>query len=270
MLCIIKTEFIKLKRYHILLIGMIGMAFPAILSVFTQTVSTSEAKIQNFDISALFGSTIWNSITIFMPVIFTLIGGYIINREYSDDTLKNILTVPITFQRFMLSKLITMGILSLVFGFYNYIITLLVGILADIPGMSVSILVKGLLQMLGAAICTYIAILPIVALTSMMPGFFMAGVMVSFMIGYSAMFIKDVTARSLYPVLAGWTVIRFDTNKFMNTTEPANLILSILSLACMILVTVVIVGMWHEPRISEKSKKSKKSGIFLRKGQKTK
>ena len=64
MLRIIKTEFEKLKRLHILLIGM---AFPAILSVFTQAVVTEEGKVHNFDFAALMGSSIWNSVTIFMP-----------------------------------------------------------------------------------------------------------------------------------------------------------------------------------------------------------
>ena len=87
MICIIKAEFIKLKRLHILLIGMIGMTFPSILSIFTQKVSIPEKQIRNFDFTTLFNHTLWNSTTIFMPVIFTLIGGYLINREYKDDTL---------------------------------------------------------------------------------------------------------------------------------------------------------------------------------------
>ena len=44
MLRIIKTEFEKLKRSHILLVGLIGMAFPSILSVFTQAVVMREPK----------------------------------------------------------------------------------------------------------------------------------------------------------------------------------------------------------------------------------
>ncbi|MFT8352106.1 ABC transporter permease [Clostridium saccharoperbutylacetonicum] len=268
MLRIIKTEFLKLKRSHILLIGLIGMTLPAILSVFTQAVATPEATTGNFDYFALFSSTIWNSATIFMPVIFTLIGGYLINREYTDNTLKNILPVPVSFQRLLFGKLLAMGILSVLFGFYSYAVTLVVGLLSGISGLNAAVLFTGLLQMLGTAAFTYIAILPIIAFTSRKRGIFMGGVIVSFLFGYSAMFIKNVTMRSLYPILSGLTVMGVDTGTFMNTSEPGKLSLSILSLTLMLLITTVIVMMTNSPQTASKRKKHKARSMFLRPGQK--
>ena len=93
MLSIVLTEFQKIKRYHILLVGIIGMTLSPVLGIVTQNVAMEEAKNPNFDLGALVNNTIWNNAAIFMPVIFTLIGGYLIRREYTDDTLKNILTV---------------------------------------------------------------------------------------------------------------------------------------------------------------------------------
>lgn len=267
MLCVIKTEFEKLKRLHILLIGLIGMAFPAILSVFTQAVITEEGKMQNFDFAALMNSSIWNSVTIFMPVIFTLIGGYLINREYTDNTLKSILQVPLTFRRLLLGKLLAMGYLSVLFGLYSYVITLVVGLLSGVPGVSVAILVKSLWQMVGIATCTYITILPVIAFTSKKPGAFMGGVVVSFIIGYCGMFIKNAIGRSLYPILAGLTVVRFDTGTFMNTSEPANFTLSALSLAVMLLLAVMIVTLTNPSEAATKNQKHKKSNLLLRSGQ---
>ncbi len=268
MLRIIKTEFLKLKRFHILLIGLIGMTFPAILSVFTQAVATAEVTTQKFDFSALFNSTIWNSATIFMPVIFTLIGGYLINREYTDNTLKIILPIPVTFQCLLFGKLLAMGILSVLFGLYSYAVTLAVGLLSGITGLSAAVLFTGFLQMLGTAALTYTAILPIIAFTSRKPGIFMGGVIVSFLFGYSAMFIKNVTMRSLYPILSGLTVMRFDTETFMNTSEPGNLTLSMVSLTVMLLLTIAIVIFTNPPQAASKRKKRKTAGMFLRQGQK--
>ncbi|WP_097004557.1 ABC transporter permease [Lacrimispora amygdalina] len=265
MICIIKTEFIKLKRFNILLIGMIGMTFPAILSVFTQTVSTPEAQIQNFNISAMIDNTIWNNATIFMPVTFTLIGGYLINREYTDDTLKSIFTIPISFQNLIIGKLITMGIISVLFGFYSFLVTIIVGLVTGITGLSAAILLKGLIQMPALALCTFISVLPIITFTSRKRDAFMGGVIISFLFGYSSMFIKNVTLRSLYPILSGLTVIQFDTRIYMNTAEPANLFISVLTLAVVLLLTSQIILFTDPP---EKSIKIKKNNIFLRQGQK--
>lgn len=268
MLRIIKTEFEKIKRFHILLVGLIGMAFPAILSVFTQVVATEEAKAQSFDFSALFNSSIWNSVTIFMPVIFMLIGGYLINREYTDQTLKSILPIPITFRRLVCGKLVSMGLLSLLFGFYGFIVTFIIGVIWGIPGLSIAILLKGLFQMLGIAVCIYIAISPILAFTGNIPGAFMGGVIISFVIGYSAMFIKNAVGRSLYPILAGLTIIGFDTKTFMNINEPANLMLSILSLTTMLVLTTLIVMFANSRQEKSKGKNQKKFSVLLRPGQK--
>lgn len=268
MLGIIKAEFLKLKRFHILLIGFIGMTLPAILSVFTQAVATPEATTQNFGFSNLFNSTIWNSATIFMPVIFTLIGGYLINREYTDNTLKSIFPVPVSFRRLLSGKLLTMGILSALFGFYSYAVTLIVGLLSGLSGINAGILFTGFLQMLGISLLVYVAVLPIIAFTSRKPGQFMGGVIVAFLFGYSTMFIKDITMRSVYPILSGLTVIGFDTKAFMNTSESGNLALSLLSLTIMLLLTIVIVILTNSPKLASAHKKHKTANRFLRSGQK--
>lgn len=268
MIYIIKSEFIKLKRFHILFIGLIGMALPAILSIFTQTVATPETQIQNYDFSAFFNNTIWNNATIFMPVIFTLIGGYIINREYTDNTLKIILPIPISFQRLLLGKLLTMGILSILFGFYSFIVTLVVGFITGVSGLGIAMLFQCLIQILGISFCIYLSVLPIIAFTGQKPGFFIGGVIVSFLFGYSSMFIKNAALRSLYPILSGLTIIGFDTKTYMNTSAPGNLPLSFASLATVVLLTIGII-LWANPiQTTTKSKKYKTNRMFLRQGQK--
>lgn len=237
MICIIRTEFMKLRRLHILIIGIIGMAFPAILSVFTQKVTIPEAQIQDFNFTVLFNHTIWNSTTTFMPVIFTLVGGYLINREYKDDTLKNIFTIPVSFHKLIFGKLIAMGIISILFGFYSFIVTLIVGFITGLNGLNPYVIRNSFLQMTGISLCTYISVLPIIAFTGRKRGAFMGGVVVSFLFGYSSMFIKDVTLRSLYPILSGFTIIRFDTQAYMNTSESGNLTISVLTMTAILLFT---------------------------------
>lgn len=268
MVRMIKAELYKLKRFHILIIGFIGMTLPAILSIVTQKVIRSEARIQNFDFSDLINSTIWNQSTIFMPVIFTLIGGYLINREYTDDTLKNIIPVPISFRYLLFAKLITMGILSALFGLYSYGITLIVGLSESLLGLNFKVISVGLFQMMAISILVYIAVLPIIAFTARKPDAFMGGVIIAFLYGYSSMFVKEHTMRSLYPILSGLTIIGFDTESFMNTTEPGSIPLAILSLIMMMLLTMAIVRSANVYKIGSIRKKKEIPSIFLRSGQK--
>ena len=265
MLSIVLTELQKIKRYHILLIGVIGMALSPILGLITQNVAIEEAKNPNFDLSALVDSTIWNNATVFMPIIFTLIGGYLINREYTDDTLKNVLVVPVSFPKLLTGKLTAIGILSLILGMYSFIITIIVGIFAGLPGLDIFTLTKGMFYMLGISICIYIAVLPIIAFCGRTPGFFMGGSVIAFVLGYCSMFFKSGLLRNIYPFLASFAVIGFDTTSYISAKSKASVPLGLASLGAMLLISAFIIAISKTP--GEAKTKQKKNNISLRPAQ---
>ena len=66
-----------------------------------------------WDFQFLFEQVVKNFVTMIFPMCITLISGYMISREYTDDTLKNIETLPISFQKLLAGKLIVSAVLSL-------------------------------------------------------------------------------------------------------------------------------------------------------------
>lgn len=233
MLAIMKTEFQKMNRYHILLIGMIGMLCSPLLQLFSQAVVAEEFKRADFNFAALSEMTLWGSAQIFMPVVFTLIGGYLINREYTDDTLKNILTVPISFQKLLAGKLAAMGLLALILG-------------------------------------VYIAVLPLIAFCSRKPGRFMGGSMAAFMAGYCVLFFKSGLLRHAYPFSAALTLIGFDTASYSGASDRGSIPLAIISMSTMLLISVLLVCTCAPPENPRKEKKSKSRSLALRPAQQKK
>lgn len=270
MLNIIKTEFMKIKRYHILLIGVIGMLCSPLLQLFSQAVMNEELRNPNYDFAALAEATIWGSAQIFMPVLFTLIGGYLINREYTDDTLKNILTVPLSFRKFLVGKLAAIGLLAMLFGIYCFAVTVLVGICADLANIEISILILSLLQMIGLSFCIYIVILPIIMICSRKPGVFMGGSVIAFIAGYCVMFFKSGLLRHIYPFSAALTMIGFDTTSYSGTSDKGNIFLASGSLSIMLLATVLLICISRVPEDAHNLKKAKQKGISLRPAQRRK
>lgn len=252
---IVRTEFKKLKRYNILLVGLIGMIFPSLLAVFTQAVANEAAKLETFQFPDLFNSFIWNSVSIFMPIIFTLIAGYIINREYKDGTLKNILTIPISFPRLIGGKLLAMLFLSILLALYGFLVTILIGFLTGLSGLTFTLFLKYLLQTIGITVSTYIALLPIIAFNSKREDAYMAGVVLSFVLAYSGIFIKSPFLRSIYPILAGFNIFDFDIGQFTNASKEGYLSLSLFSIGLSLIVSIIIV-IFLKPR-TKKSRKSK-------------
>ena len=265
MLSVVLTEFQKIKRYNILLIGIIGMALSPILSLIMQNVAIEEAKIPDFNLSALINSTIWNNATIFMPIIFTLIGGYLINREYSDGTLKNILVVPVSFSKLLAGKLIAVGLLAAALGFYSFVVTVIVGICAGLPDINIFVLGNGLFGMIGLSVCIYIAILPIITLCGKIQGFFMGGSIIAFVLGYCSMFFKSGILRNIYPFLAAFEVIGFDTTSYINASNKGSFALGIASLGVMLLLSIIMVVFSKSPGKSKT--KHNKNNFSLRPAQ---
>ena len=102
MLRMIKTELWKLKRYHILWAGVLLMALSVLLALFSSTAQ--DGSVWTFPF--LVEQVIKNNATTIFPVCITLITGYMIAREEKDDTLKNIVTIPVSYRALLCGKLV--------------------------------------------------------------------------------------------------------------------------------------------------------------------
>lgn len=258
MFAIIKTEFQKIKRYHILLIGLIGMFCSPLLQLFSQAVINEELRNPDFHFTAFIDAVIWGNTQIFMPVVFTLTGGYLINREYTDDTLKNILTVPVSFRKFLAGKLAAIGLLSVLFGIYSLIVTWIISVFAHLPEINMSDFLYGLLRMILLSVLVYVIVLPVIAFCSRRPGLFMTGSVLSFIAGYCVLFFKRGLLRDIYPFTAALTLISFDTSSYTGAPDKGSLPLAVLSLGCMLLISAILVCSAKVPEAAGKRKTPKK------------
>ena len=262
---LILTEFQKLKRYSAILVGMIGATCSPVISVVMQNVMSDDAKsVLNYTFPDLINSTIWNNATIFFPMILALIGGYMISREYTDDTLKNMLTVPVSFPRLMTGKLTALGTIALLLGLYDALVTLLVGLICCRENLTLSVVLSGSIQMTAMALFTGIGELPLIALCGRRQGAFRGGAVAAFLLGYVAIFLKKPMLRDLYPLSAGLSIVRFNGEGFASDTaggyaSTQNAFIGICTLLAMIVLTGIII---HIPRKESVAAASlKKAGV---------
>ena len=82
---IIKSEFLKLKRYYVVKAGIIMTVLSPLLTLFYSTANDG----QTWTFDYFMQQVMISNCTLFFPIIITLIAGYIITREYTDDTMKN-------------------------------------------------------------------------------------------------------------------------------------------------------------------------------------
>lgn len=263
MLNSIITEFQKLKRYSIILIGIIGVACSPIISIVMQNIMSDDAKsILNYTFPDLLNSTIWNNMTIFFPMILALIGGYMMNREYTDDTLKNLLTVPVSFPKLMAGKLVTLGILSVLLGLFNALVTIIVGLIACRENMNLSVILTGTLQITAMALFTCIGEMPLIVYCGRKRDAFKGGAIAAFLLGYISIYFKNPLIRNLYPLSAGLGVVGFDGEGFVTDTAGAysssqNSLLGLLVIIAMLILSVIILYIPRKETASNAASKKK-------------
>ena len=90
-----------------------------------------------------------------------LIAGYIIAREEKDDTLKSIMTVPISYCSLLWGKLFVCALLSLFLGMVSAVFTIIANLLMGFPGLSITSVLQTFMQIILNCLFLYIAVMPV-------------------------------------------------------------------------------------------------------------
>ena len=249
MVRIVKTEFYKLKRYHILWAGVALMLLSVLLTLFTSMANDGSV----WDFAYLTEQVIKNNMSMIFPMCISLIAGYMISREQTDDTLKNILTVPISFKKLLTGKLIVCGVLSIIFGLICSLFTIIAEMIVGFPGFEISLALKAALQITAVNFFLYLAVLPIIALTCRRAGSFLVGVIIAFVYGYGGMFAAgNMTLANLYPITASLGMVGY---RSYDTAVNWNIGTCSCSLALAVVISAILILCMNEREDKPKQRK---------------
>ena len=258
MLCMMKTELWKLKRYHIIWAGVLLMLLSVLLTLFSTTAADGTVWTFLFFVEQV----IKNNTTTIFPMCITLIAGYIINREGRDDTLKSILTVPVSFHALLYGKLFVCGLLSLFLGITSAAFTMSAAFLMGFPGGNSPAIAQAVAQIVLNCLFLYIAVTPIIAIAARIRNGHLIGTVVAFVYSYGGMFAAgSATFADLYPITASLGLIRY------RSYDPAvhwNTIICIFSMLIALLVSVVFTFTAKTAAPVRASKKNKR--VITKKG----
>ena len=87
---ILRGEWSKLRRCQILLVGIVALALCPVVQYGTQLIVNPEIRDPNYDFVSLFSNVIWGNTQIFLPISLVMIGGWLIDRENANDTIRKI------------------------------------------------------------------------------------------------------------------------------------------------------------------------------------
>lgn len=210
-----------------------------------------------WDFAYLTEQVIKNNMSMIFPMCISLIAGYMISREQTDDTLKNILTVPVSFKRLLTGKLIVCGVLSVVFGLICSLFTVIAELIVGFPGFHFSLILQAVLQITAVNFFLYLAVLPIIIITSRKSSSFLIGVIVAFVYGYGGMFAAgNMTLANIYPITASLGMIHY---RSYDAAVRWNTVTCMVSLVIVVAISAVLILCMKEKEPKQVKKKAKKA-----------
>ncbi len=121
MLRLLKCEYVKLKRSGLLLIGILGTL---IVPMFVYVKAITACFLNPgtaMSLFSLYDDAFMFLMRLFAPMVLTVLHAWIISREYTDGTLKNLLTIPVSKTTFLWGKLLFLAVLTFLFMLISWL-----------------------------------------------------------------------------------------------------------------------------------------------------
>ena len=194
--------------------------------------------------------------------VYCLIAGYIIAREAKDNTLKSILTIPVSYSSLLWGKLLVCALLSLFFGLASAAFTVIADLMMGFPGISVTSILQTFIQIISNCLFLYIGVMPVIAFAARIPNGHMIGTIIAFVYGYGGMFASgNAVLANIYPVTASLGLIRY---RSYDSAVHWNVSACLFSMIAALMISAVFVFTAKGNVPVKKAKKRKKA--IARKG----
>ena len=188
---LLKSELLKLRRCQISFGRAGGACTLSVGAIWSQLIVEAEYRNPNYDFSTLFENVVWGNTQMFFPISLVMIGSWLIDRESTHDTLKNIMTIPVSMPKMLGAKLLLVGMLAVLLGIYSVGITLITGLTVGLSGLTAEVFFHGGTQIVLAALTTYLVCMPLILIFGQIRGAYLGGSILAFFLGYSMLFFKS-------------------------------------------------------------------------------
>jgi bacitracin transport system permease protein len=161
---LIYCELLKLKRSKMLLISFLGaLVTPIMMIVDGIRTHYAHPEIVN-TLADLYDSCLFYTMIIFGLLVYTVIAAYLFSREYSEKTLKTVLTVPVPKLSLIASKFNMLFIwiiaLTLVSWVSTFILAATYNVIFGIAEFSMTVALRYLGKMLLGGVLMFLTLSP--------------------------------------------------------------------------------------------------------------
>ncbi len=142
--------------------------------------------------------------------LYGVVVAYLFTREYAEDTLKHLLTIPVSRISFIISKFILLFLWIMMLTLVAWALTLLLGLIGSFPGFSITLLLDSIVKFLICGGLLFLLSSPIVMKTYVPP------IILTIIITMTNLMIVNSKHKDLFP----WTATLDIANNELQSTYP--------------------------------------------------
>lgn len=137
------------------------------------------------------------------PAVVALFGTYLINREYRDDTLKNLRIIPINEKRMQIAKLLLTALFSLGIYWVLFIITSVTESALHADELLAGELIAGFFSYTTVGLGTFLAAVPFIIILSTQQKYYWLSFIVVEILSFAGIFVSQIPILKIfYPITA--------------------------------------------------------------------
>lgn len=160
------TEWLKLKRSKMMLLSLIGSCVAPLMVVFGSYIHVNVNDLPGSVLfeELFFQTNLYTTLLIGVP-LYGVMAAYLFQREYAEDTLKNLLTIPVSRTLLVLSKMLLLYLWILLMTLISWGLALALGWLGAFPGLDGALILKSGIQFLITGTALFILSTPVIFVT---------------------------------------------------------------------------------------------------------
>lgn len=193
---VVLAELEKLRRYGMVKAGVL-VTILAVLYAFAPALAHDGVR-KTFPL--VMNNLLESNCIYFFPAMIVLIGGWMARREYTDDTLKNILTIPLPLRKLLLGKMIVLFLLTVGFSVLGFLLGTGLCLASGLPELTLSVAAEWLARIVAGNVLVFVAVLPLTIVAALFVDAVYACTAVSFVYGFFAS--MESPMLNEYPVKA--------------------------------------------------------------------
>jgi len=160
------TELLKLKRSKMFFISILGSSVAPILIVVASFLHMkTKTNVDPVLFEELFFQGNLYTVVILGVPLYGVVTAYLFIREYLEDTLKNLLTIPVSRNSLIMSKSILLFMWIMFLSIFTWCLTLGLGVLFQFEGLSVSLILQSFGQFIWGGVLLFVLSSPIIFIT---------------------------------------------------------------------------------------------------------